>query len=134
MPNSRRHILIALLGAVLSPVAVRRLPRRDRVPGAGRASAVPDGLADFFGAPASAAVLGRAYLKTVPNHRDANYLAALLDELPEAAHGPAARGDLRRALARCRVADFAAGRTVAVDGWILARSEARLCAAVALAA
>ena len=28
-------------------------------------------------------------------------------------------------------ADFAAGRTLAVDGWLLSRTEARLCAALA---
>jgi hypothetical protein len=40
----------------------------------------------------------------------------------------------RRELQRAGAQDFALGRVVRVDGWVLSRTEARLCAAVWLAA
>jgi hypothetical protein len=80
---------------------------------AGRAAASP---ADFFAHPESAAVIGRAYLEIAPDDAAASRL------LP---------GD-HDALRERIVDDFASGRTVRIDGWILAVTEARLCAAVAL--
>jgi hypothetical protein len=38
--------------------------------------------------------------------------------------------DLRVLLVRRSMQDFAEGRTVELDGWILARTEARLCASI----
>ena len=78
--------------------------------------------------PDAAARLGRRYLVLHPHERD---VASMLDGLLEPGERPSRAGLRRRLRARQRH-DFAGGVTVIVDGWILSRTEARLCAAVAL--
>lgn len=51
---------------------------------------------------------------------------------PAAAFGAHGRKALARALIDRRTADFAAGRTVVLDGWVVARSEAQVCALLCL--
>lgn len=72
----------------------------------------------------SAARLGRLYLATAPQEADPSRLAALILE-----GSPSVSP---RSLASRFSADFAAGRTVRLDGWVMSRSEARLCALAAL--
>jgi hypothetical protein len=85
--------------------------------------------------PASAARVGRAYLRAHPTEASATQL---LDRLttgwPErdAELERLSTAQLRRRLQAAVRADFAAGRTVAVRGWILAASEARLLGLAAL--
>jgi DNA-binding IclR family transcriptional regulator len=94
------------------------------------ARAAPSHLpAGYFRHPASARAIGRAYLAAVPAEADAARIAALLALGPASGASPAA---LRRRMAARLRADFAAGRTIVLDGWLLAESEARLCALVAL--
>jgi len=84
----------------------------------------------------SAAAVGRAYLATRPEERDAPRLAgAVSRDLRDGGCDPATgdRADLRRAVSGRVRQDFADGRTVTVDGWVLSRTEARLCALAALA-
>lgn len=69
-------------------------------------------------------VVGTRYLAT---HPDENDLATLLAALPPVDDDP-----VTAAAARLRD-DFARGETVVVDGWVLARSEARAAAILALA-
>ncbi len=85
--------------------------------------------------------LGRIYIlqtkaiqqtKTRPREQTADALRAMIGE---------SRADARRwwwsdtpTLTAVIVADFAAGRTVLVDGWMLSLTEARHCALVALVA
>lgn len=87
--------------------------------------------------PASAARVGRAYLRSHPAEASA---ARLVDQLTA---GWPERGaqlerlsiaQLRRRVQSAVRADFAAGRTVAVRGWVLAASEARLLGLAALVA
>ena len=93
-------------------------------------------IAGIFTRPLSAARIGRAYLRA---HPDQARLDRLLQEL--AAGWPGGAGhlerlstaQLRRRLNRKIRADFAAGRTVTVEGWVLAESEARLFALTTLA-
>jgi hypothetical protein len=47
---------------------------------------------------------------------------------------PARGAELVRWLERGRAEDFAAGRVVVLSGWVLARSEARVCAMLAMIA
>lgn len=73
--------------------------------------------------------IGRAYLGAHPAEADEETLVRLLEASPGWGRAwdasPAQLGELARsALAR----DFDRGRTVEVDGWILSRTEARLCA------
>lgn len=85
--------------------------------------------------PDSAAVVGRAYLAGHPHEADRTRLGADLDQaLRCQGCDPAQASDdhLRAALARQIRADFAASRTVRVDGWILSTTEARLCGLAAL--
>ena len=73
--------------------------------------------------------LGTRYRALTPGERDAAALRdAILDSRPTAARLFGARhpvADLVRD-------DFARGRTVVVDGWILAATEARQCALFSL--
>jgi len=91
---------------------------------------------DFFAHPDSARAIGRAVLQARPDWHDPAHLAAgLLADRPQLAgifspraDRPAMAREVRQAIGE----DFAAGSTVLVDGWLLARSEAKLCALAAL--
>jgi hypothetical protein len=82
----------------------------------------------------AAAAIGDAYLAQHPDDRDAPRLLRRLfgDDLAQATAG-IGREDLHVRLRRQLRQDFAEGRTVLVDGWLLAETEARLCALAALA-
>ncbi len=71
---------------------------------------------------ASARAIGRRYLRTHPASSELQVTRLLLR--PGADRG-------RRIRERI-AADFAAGRVVILDGWVLAATEARLCALSAL--
>jgi hypothetical protein len=78
--------------------------------------------------PDSAARLGRHYLEAHPAEADIANLLDLLGVKPAATR----RSALRRVIAARRVDDLVAGRMVRVDGWVMARTEARACAIAAL--
>ena len=87
--------------------------------------------------PASAARVGRAYLQAYPAEARIEALVAGLtagwgEDQPWL--GGAGREELRSRLREQIRADFAARRTVRVQGWVLARSEARLFGLAALSA
>jgi hypothetical protein len=74
--------------------------------------------------PAGARVFGRRYLASCPSAaRDALELA----DRP-AAEWPASAGDLRRMLAQSRDMNARLKQTALVDGWVLPRVEAQVCA------
>jgi len=85
--------------------------------------------------PVSAARVGRAYLWQHPAEaRLARLIEGLVAEWDDAdgwleGAGP---GEIRSRLGAQIRADFAARRTVSVQGWVLARSEARLFGLAAL--
>ena len=97
-------------------------------------------LRHLFSQPANAAAVGRRYLQQCPGEADADRLIGVLEmqigvqaaavpgtavpSLAEAGSGPLLRAAVRQ--------DFAQGNIVELDGWILARSELRLCALAAL--
>ena len=75
----------------------------------------------------SAASLGRAYLAVMPGEASAVRLVPLI--LGKAAAPIGQEG----ARVRSRIqADFDAAQVVTIDGWIVSRTEARLCALCAL--
>lgn len=124
---SRRHALAAGAGAAaltLSPL-----------PPAVAAGPVPaQALVEALDRPESARLVGRQVLAVLPYpSRD-----ALVVELAAAAGlavdaVPAIdRSLLRSRLDAARAADFRRGDTVRVQGWVLASTEARLCALAAL--
>lgn len=93
-------------------------------------------LARLFSQAHSAAFIGERYLATHRETPDASVLAArVAGDLRHYLRLSGAGSDgLRALLAAQQKEDFAAGRTVNVEGWILSLTEARLCAIAALAA
>lgn len=114
-----RRMLVRLLGLTGLALAV------GPVPALALARPSPAArLTRLLGDPESAREIGRAYLQTAPGdgnrERLTTQLAARLD-----------RPTRDTLAASCRE-DFARGRTVMVNGWVLAETEARLCALAAL--
>lgn len=98
----------------------------------GRAAARPlDWIPAGLGESRSAGLLGREYLATVPWEADREVLRRLLPRLDHREAAGDAPGEPLRRWVRD---DFDAGRVVSVRGWLLSRTEARLCALVALGA
>ena len=127
---SRRTVLAGLAAGIVGTAIGLRLywPGGDLAREARR-------LAGMLRHPDSAARLGRLYLDERPREADATLLVTLIG----AARGPALpppspttdealRADLEERIRN----DFILGNTVAVDGWLLSLTEARLCALVSL--
>ena len=126
---SRRTVLTALVAGIVGAAIGLRL----YWPGGGAREARR--LADMLRHPDSAARLGRLYLNEKPREADTTLLVTLIG----AARGPALppasptseetlRADLEERIRN----DFIYGNMVAVDGWLLSLTEARLCALVSL--
>jgi hypothetical protein len=124
---TRREFLLlsAVFGATVAAGRVWHEP-------AGSAPATDAGLLVSLVRPlASARVIGAAYLAATPSEADPVRLAdAILAGLEGGPRTPAAT---RRRLARRIERDFGANETVTLDGWIVSRTEARLCALAHLA-
>jgi hypothetical protein len=130
--DRRRLICGAALGALTLWPAIACRPWQ----GAPAPSSSAGRLAGILRNPASAARVGSAYLEQHPAEAR---LAHLLESLVGGWHdagwvdrAPAA--ELRSRLREQIRADFAGRRTVRVQGWVLARSEARLFGLAALVA
>ncbi len=82
---------------------------------------------------AAAKSVGMAYLDGAPEDRSAGALvSALLGQSEIPAGAPLTVGEMRSLLQARRRLDFRTGDTVVLHGWILSRSECRLCALAAL--
>jgi len=107
------------------------------VAGCGRESALARSLSGFFAHPEGARAVGREYLELALDEPDAN---SLLERLagPQLRQWEAlAASDPARLVQALRLqhrGDFAHERVVAIRGWVLSETEARLCALAALAA
>lgn len=101
-------------------------------------AAVPDAevarLVGLFKHRGSARAIGRVYLAARPEEADARRLVDLIgradDDPPllDAANDTELRAWIRQRQAR----DFATGRIVKLDGWLLSATEVRICALAAL--
>jgi len=80
----------------------------------------------------SAQAVGAAYLRSTPEHADVHALVSRLLRDEPALSGSRSTGATRKLLRGCIREDFARERVVAVDGWLLAETEARLCALAVL--
>jgi len=83
----------------------------------------------------SARAVGACYLKQAGVRGDPELLSRrfLVEDLGIPAPIDSMTDAALREITRLRIsADFACGNTIMVDGWILSRTEARLCAIVAL--
>ena len=86
-----------------------------------RAAGVASGLRDALADPAAASLLGQRVPATPEE------VASLVAELPTTGGTTALRAEIARRIA----ADLSAVRLRIVDGWVMARTEALVCAALA---
>jgi hypothetical protein len=77
--------------------------------------------------------IGWRYLAVAPEERSTTRLRRLLFDGADVDVGPEMLAHLRRLINMKRRHDFSIGNTVILDGWLLARTEARLCALATLA-
>lgn len=127
----RRTFLLAAAGLGLSVAwrSVGSLPFLQTSPSRS------ERLAGFLRHGESARIVGREYLRTVPAEASRRMLIARVAErLPGGLRtvATASDGRLRELLLRAMAEDFRALRTVQLRGWVLAQTEARLCALEAL--
>lgn len=92
-------------------------------------------LSRFYSNRESARVIGRRYLDLAPSEAAPEHLMALICRSREnsARLARANTGQLREFLLDQQRTDFARGRTVTIDGWVLSETEVRLCALAAIA-
>jgi len=133
---SRRTVLTALSALVgVQAVGLRGAAAlADEVPAADPVAGMAN-LRVLLGCNESADRIGRAYLALVPEEAEPMVLAGLLgtDEPGFAEHVEALdAAALRATIADRQRADFAASRTVILRGWMLSRTEVRLCALASL--
>jgi hypothetical protein len=128
MRHTRRQLLLSLGSA--SGVSFALMPRV-LLAGTLAIDAATARLRSLVDDQAGARPLGRMYRRQFPAEADAAVLTQLIlsSLAPGAANSRAlAREDLLAALERRVCDEFGNGQTVQVGGWILARTEARLCA------
>jgi hypothetical protein len=122
---ARRRLFYGAIGALFGSLAVA-LPLRPR-------GAVPANFDALLRHRASAERIGRRYLAMLPHDTDGSRLLTMSPVLGRALqavrHGPEVSAALLR---RGIEEDFRRANTVIVDGWVLAATEARFCAVVAL--
>lgn len=114
----RRSVLagaLAFLGVTAAPDRSRAMDTRAVVETAAR-----------FGA--DAAEVGRRYLESNGSEANCELLADLV-----AANLDRHAGEVPEQMAMAASEDFRCGRVVTVDGWLLSRTEARICAIAYLA-
>ncbi len=136
-PSLGRRRFLVLAGFALAALGFGKLRAAAATPPAtDAAQALARRIAALPGRRASARAVGRAYLERQPEEAHVERLVASLigDATSHEARCLIDDPDaLRRAVrARCR-RDFADGELVAIGGWLLARSEARICALAHLA-
>jgi hypothetical protein len=84
--------------------------------------------------PESAVVIGTAYLRLAADERRPDRLARAIESRCGGRVLDGDRDARRRCLSEGVRRDFAEGRVVRIDGWLLSVTEARLCALAALVA
>lgn len=131
--DRRRFLTAALAGVGL--LALRSMPLPGRLAPAGTPAFPAARLATLFAHAPSTHAIGRVYLRQVPAEGDVPTLARLI--AASLSTGPAALARMSDAALRHGIAqrirqDFADGRIVDVDGWLLSVTEARLYAVTTL--
>jgi len=134
---TRRHFLI-VSAAFVTPLVLRPRPLALLTGPFGRdVPATAGRLADLFRDPDSARVIGAAFLRMTPEEGSSEALVTAIGAgLPggiAALDDPIDPDDLRGLLATRIHRDFAEDAVVELEGWIVSRTEARLCGLVALA-
>lgn len=121
----KRIVLAAAIGVL--PASLRRTPRA-------QTHVLAPRLLACLSRRTSARLLGERYLLEAPQETDAALIATRIAGSARRARALATMdtSSLRRLLAEQQRRDFAAGRTVNVNGWVLSRTEAQLCALAAI--
>lgn len=99
------------------------------------ADALTGKLANFYVDKESAKIVGREYLQSLPSEANIGRLTDLIcstEGAQRAAFTHINEEKLRQMLIVQQRRDFEEGRVASVRGWILSRTECRLCALVAL--
>ena len=123
-----------LSGGIVAALPVAHLAIRHWPPSTPLAE-TPDDLVAWFAEPDEIRTIGEAYLATTEAEGD---LSALIDRLPPifdaqgAMRGDVSAGEVHRQFGDRVEADFRNRDVAMLDGWVLARTEARLCALVVL--
>jgi hypothetical protein len=99
------------------------------------ADSLSDKLLSIFSQRRSAAVVGTSWLRQLDERPEVDALVeGVMDHLdltPRSLHASDV-GSLRQRVRTKVSEDFAAGRTISVDGWVLGRTEVHLCGIAAL--
>lgn len=99
------------------------------LPSLGRRLLLSESLLAVLSDPAGARDIGRAYLQQVPSEANGRQLVSLIAErYPRGMAAQVHVDEVREYLSNLAREDFAHGRTVELNGWVLSRTEARLCA------
>ena len=98
------------------------------------AGSLRSALSEFYSDRAAARIVGQIYLNLAADENDPERLVALIagEQLAEWQSLAGDRDALYRAVRARHRSDFENGNTASIDGWLLSRTEARLCALVAL--
>ena len=101
----------------------------------GGADATAERLAALLRRPDSARIIGQAFLRVSPERTTTALVTGIVSSLPggsRAIADSADEADVRELLVERIRQDFADEVVVDLDGWIVSRTEARLCGIVAL--
>ena len=131
LPVGRRRFLLGVVAALFAPLTAL-LGMRERGAAASERLAACRGL---FSDRRSAGELGRRYLAQHPGEADPFRLAETVfsEWAPaEARAAASSRAVLRELLGERRRSDFRRGDVVSIGGWVLSRTECRVCAIAAL--
>ena len=124
--NRRKSLAALTLGTlVIGCPAAARVHARPAATGASRGIEIARMLVTDI---ERASLVGRSYLRAHPERNRREVLLADAGLARLEAHGGDGPSSLRSSLAARREQEFLLGDTVMVDGWLLARSEASLCA------
>ncbi len=127
----RRDILASGVSWLVTGLISALVPRSVRAAYSGphQHQALREAMSVAYLAQESVRFVGRRYLASHPWEQDIDKLAA---DLFGGQSEPVSPKNVRKILDQHRADDFAADRCVSVDGWLLARSEARAAALIAL--
>ncbi len=124
-----RRTLLKGLGTTALSVAAPGLVAA--LAGCARDEALTEALSGFYADPASAQVVGRAFLRRFPEETDTDTLVQRLAGSQRRHWARLAASDSERLAEEVRArhrADFENERVVRIRGWVLSETEARLCA------
>lgn len=129
MNSSRRRILKVILAAGFWSTSGRAFAYQIQHTLDSETGSMLNGM---FGNTESARAVGNAYLRANPNEADQQLLEGALFDSSSSDGRHAYQPGFRAAILSKVRGDYAFGRVVTVDGWILSLTEARLCALVTL--